>query len=247
MNSKTKVTGVALVIAIGAFTGCQSVQERVAQFTGRPAPSSATNTSGSNQLPGLPAALTSGLGSVAVLKALGNDDAEKFAIGIAVGTWVVDRVYTAEVNKRRANYQKESDYLDSEIDVAQASVSAKKSQLAKAQGDLTRQRQTVASLEASAKQNKLAKADAEKALADINASIKSINEEVQIAQAEVQIATEAVNTSKSIKDPSVTEAELEARRTELLAKRDQRLEQYKLFLDTQKQAEELRNRVALLQ
>jgi septal ring factor EnvC (AmiA/AmiB activator) len=182
-----------------------------------------------------------------LVAATGGSDSEKWAAAIAVGSFVASEIVQREVERRRAEHERESRYLDSEIEVAEQSIRERESELDRIEKELARQERTVARLERQRRDDAAFRAEAEETLGELEALIQRLDAEREVAEAEIEIYTEAVRSSREQTDASVSEEELEARRRELTARRDERLRQYQLVVARGKEARALKKRIEELE
>ncbi len=226
-----------IVIAIVISTpGCEAIKARIG-------PISLDSDSGISVGGSFAGSLGAGGLSHELVSATGGRDAEKWAAAVAVGSFVANEVVQREVERRRAEHERESRYLDSEIAVAEKSIEERETELSRIERELATQERAVAELEAGQRDDAAFRKRAEKTLADLNALIRRLDDEREIAEAEIEIYTEAVRSSKSQTDDSVSDEELQSRRKELLARRDERLRQYELIVARGETARALKRRV----
>ena len=178
-----------------------------------------------------------------LVSATGGKDPEKWAAAVAVGSFVANEIVQNEVERRRAEHERESEYLDSEIEIAENSIEERETELSRIEKELAQQERAVAALEASRRDDDAFRRRAAATREDLRKLIARLEEEREIAEAEIEIYTEAVRSSEGQTDDSVSEEELEARRKELIAKRDERLRQYELVIARGKAARDLERRV----
>tara|TARA_Y100001933_G_scaffold265242_1_gene337974 strand:- start:3024 stop:3791 length:768 start_codon:yes stop_codon:yes gene_type:complete len=192
------------------------------------------------------AGVGAGAATYSVLKAAGNEDAEKWALAVGAGTYIADKVITQEVEKRRERYRKESDYLDAEIDAAETEINAKENELAELDKDLVEKNHKITQMEQQATRDVKFTQSAKALKAELEEQIKENKTKLEMSEAEIEIYTEAIRTSPEQSDNAAAEQECQVRRDELHRKRDQRLAQYRRLLGIQKSYEQQHSRVSAL-
>ncbi|MDF1837514.1 MAG: hypothetical protein P1V35_06590 [Planctomycetota bacterium] len=190
--------------------------------------------------------MSAGAATFAILDKNGSKNSKEWAAAVAVGTFVVSEWVQNELEERRAKHESESEFLDSEIAIAEESIGVRQSELDANKELLAKYRNKVDSLERQEVRNEAHRVETEKALAEVRATVAKLDADRAIIEKEIEIYSQAAESSKAIADASVTEEELAQRRTTLIAKRDERLAQYKLLVADIEETTLLGERLAVL-